>query len=105
MEKVADQDFDTRVLKSSMPAAVLFKSLGCPFCTKMAPIMEGLAADYAGKMRILVMDVSEGTKTAIRYGVLGVPQVLFFKGGEKVADIAGWVPKADVVDKVEGVLR
>jgi thioredoxin 1 len=71
----------------------------------MAPTMDEVAAQFSGRLKILALDVSEGAQTAVRYGVMGVPQVLFFKGGEKVAEIRGWASKADVVKKIESILQ
>ncbi len=105
MDTVTDATFEESVLKSAAPVAVFFKSPGCPFCTRMAPTMEEVAAEFAGRLKTLALDVSEYTETAVRYGVMGVPQVLIFKGGAKVGEIRGWAPKTDVVRKIESALQ
>jgi len=85
--------------------AVFFKSAGCPFCARMAPTIEEVAAEFSGRLKTVVLDVSDNMRTALRYGVMSVPQVLFFKAGEKVAEIRGWASKTDVVKKIESVLQ
>ena len=105
MDTATDETFEQAVIRSAIPAAVFFESMGCPFCARMAPTMEELAAQYAGKIKIVAMDVSQGANTAVKYGVMGVPQVLIFKAGEKAGEIRGWASKADVVKKLESVLQ
>jgi thioredoxin 1 len=85
--------------------AVLIKSAGCPFCIKMGPIVEEVAGEYADRVKVYTMDVTEGMNTAIKFGVMGVPRLLIFKAGHKVGDIAGWVPKERVVAAVESALK
>ena len=105
LPKVTDEDFEQSALKDAMPVAVLFKSAACPYCVKMAAVIEEVAAEYADKLKVLALDISEGVNTAIRYGVMGVPQILFFKAGRKVGEIRGWVSRADVTKKIEAVIQ
>lgn len=105
MENVTDGTFEEAVIKSPIPAAVFFKSVGCSFCARMTPTMEEIAIEYAGRLKILMMDVAEGMNTAVRYGVMSVPQALIFKDGKQVGEIRGWAPKADVVRKIESILQ
>lgn len=105
MAVVNDENFDSEILQSDTPAAVMFKSMGCPHCETMKPIMAEVASEYAGRLKIAIADVSECAKKAIQYGILGVPQVLFFKDGERVDVITGAAPKREVVEKVEGLLQ
>ncbi|MHC4592380.1 MAG: thioredoxin family protein [Planctomycetota bacterium] len=103
--RINDESFEDEILKSQIPAAVLFKGAGCPHCTKMMSIVEELADRYRGRIKMAVLDVGDGPNTAIEHAVLSVPQLLLFKAGQKVDEMLGAVPEAQAVEKVEGLLR
>ncbi|NQT84743.1 thioredoxin fold domain-containing protein [bacterium] len=105
MITVTAENFDREILQSDSPAAVMFKSVGCPHCAVMKPGMEKIAGEYAGRLKTAIADVIKVHERAIQYGILSVPQVLFFKGGEKVDEIVGAVPKSKVVKKVKRLLE
>ncbi|MHC4591999.1 MAG: thioredoxin family protein [Planctomycetota bacterium] len=103
--RINDENFEDEILRSKVPAAVLFKSAGCPHCTKMISIVEELARRYSGRVKVGILDVADGPNTAVDHAVLSVPQLLLFKGGQKVDEMLGAVPKAQAVEKMEGLLR
>ena len=83
--EVSDATFDQEVLKSEQPVMVDFWAVWCGPCKAIAPIVDGVAATYAGKLKVAKVNVDQNGATPSRYGIRGIPALLFFKGG-KVAD-------------------
>lgn len=95
-----DSNFDTEALKSDVPVVVDFWAAWCGPCRMIAPIIEELADEYQGKIKVGKLDVDENQQTAIKYGVRSIPTVLFLKGGEVKDTIIGAVPKTIFVEKL-----
>lgn len=95
-----DSNFDTEALKSDVPVVVDFWAAWCGPCRMIAPIIEELADEYQGKVKVGKLDVDENQQTAIKYGVRSIPTVLFLKGGEVKDTIIGAVPKTIFVEKL-----
>jgi thioredoxin 1 len=91
--EVTDQNFDQDVLKAETPVLVDFWAAWCGPCRAIAPIVEELAGEYAGKVKIGKMDVDRNNATPMRYGVRGIPTLLVFKGGQVVEQLVGYKPK------------
>lgn len=95
-----DGNFETEALKSDVPVIVDFWAAWCGPCRMIAPIMEELAGEYEGKVKVGKLDVDENQQTAIKYGVRSIPTVLFFKGGKLAETIIGAVPKSAFAEKI-----
>lgn len=101
---ITDTNFDTEVIKSETPVLIDFWAVWCGPCKAIAPIVEDLAKEYDGKLKVGKLDVDNNQESAIKYGVRSIPTLLLFKDG-KVADvIVGAVPKAHIVQKLNAVL-
>ena len=93
---VNDKNFASEVLNSDLPVLVDFWATWCGPCRAIAPIVEQLAQEYQGKVRVGKMDVDHNGATPMRYGVRGIPTLLVFKGGQVKEQIVGYVPKEQI---------
>jgi thioredoxin 1 len=98
-----DENFDSEVLKSDKPVLIDFWAVWCGPCRIIAPIVEQLASEYEGKIKVGKLDVDENQDSAIKYGVRSIPTLLIFKGGKVVDTIIGAVPKNHLVQKINAV--
>ena len=90
--KITEQNFDTEVLQSAMPVVVDFWADWCGPCRMLAPVMEDLAGQYDGKALVGKVNVDEEPELAVRYGVMSIPTVIFFKDGKEIARKVGVMP-------------
>ncbi len=102
---VTTNDFDTQVLQSSLPVLVDIMSTYCPPCKMLAPVLEALAAEYTGRVRIVQINAEEDGEVAARYGIQATPTLLFFKGGKVVDQIVGAPSRSALVRKLETLLN
>jgi len=93
-QKVTDSSFEADVLKATEPVVVDFWAEWCGPCKMIGPSLEELAKDYAGKVKIVKLNVDESPKTASKYGVMSIPTLMIFKGGEMPSRQIGSAPKA-----------
>lgn len=98
---VTDSNFEQEVEKQNGLTVVDFWATWCGPCRMIAPILDQLATEYAGKVRIAKVDVDQNIKTASRYNVRSIPMLLFFKDGKVVDQIIGAVPKNMIQSKFE----
>src|SRR5580658_2941124 len=96
--EVSDATFDQEVLQSEQPVLVDFWAVWCGPCKAIAPVVDDLATAYAGKLKVVKVDVDKNGATPSRYGIRGIPALLLFKGGKVADQIVGYVPR-DTIDK------
>ena len=95
------ENFETEVLKSEMPVLVDFWATWCGPCRMIAPVIEEIAEDYQGKLKVGKINVDEQGELAVKYGISSIPTLLLFKGGEVVKKTLGYMPKEAVVKFIE----
>ncbi len=96
--EVSDANFEQEVLHSDQPVLVDFWAAWCGPCKALAPTVDEVASQYAGKLKVAKLDVDHNTATAMRFGIRGIPALLVFKGGKVVDQIVGYVPK-EMIDR------
>jgi thioredoxin 1 len=104
LHDVTDQSFAREVLESGTPALVDFWGDACPACRQISPILEQLASEYEGRLRVLKVHAAENPATSTRFGVRAMPTVLAFSGGRVVGQIVGARPKSAFVELVDRAL-
>lgn len=100
-----DETFQAEVANSALPAVVDFWAVWCGPCKMIAPLVDELSRDYAGRAVFAKVDVDSCPKVAAQYSIRSIPTVLFFKGGKVVEQVIGAVPKKVLVEKMEATLK
>jgi thioredoxin 1 len=98
--EVTDATFEAEVLKADLPVLVDFWAAWCGPCKMIAPIVEELAKDYVGKLKVCKLNVDENNQTAAQFGIMSIPTLMLFKGGKPVERLIGYMPKAKLVEKL-----
>jgi thioredoxin 1 len=101
VQAVTDGDFDSAVLKSDKPVLVDFWATWCGPCRMIAPTLEALAKEYAGKVKITKLDVDTNQATAMKYNVRSIPTLAFFKDGKHVDTLIGAHPRPSLEAKIK----
>ena len=101
---VADDSFDREVLQSPTPVLIDFWAPWCAPCRAIAPVVEELAKEYDGRLKVMKMNVDDNPQTPARYGVRGIPNLILFQGGAVKEQIVGAVPKAQLVKAISQVV-
>ena len=99
--ELTDQSFDTEVIKSQVPVLVDFTATWCGPCKALAPIVEKIANETAGKYKVAKVDIDDCPGGARKHGIRSVPTVLVFKGGERKAQHAGLTTKENLLKLLE----
>ena len=102
--EVNDATFEQEVLQSEQPVLVDFWAAWCGPCRALAPVVDEVAAQYNGKLKVMKMDVDKNNATPGRYGIRGIPALLIFKGGKVAEQIVGFVPKEQIDTTLSRVL-
>jgi thioredoxin 1 len=102
--EVNDATFEQEVLQSEQPVLVDFWAGWCGPCKALAPIVDEVASSYAGKLKVAKMDVDSNGSTPMRYGIRGIPALLFFKGGKVADQIVGYVPKEKIENSISKLI-
>ena len=101
---VTDSDFEQEVLKADKPVLVDFWAPWCGPCRMVAPVVEELADDYAGKVEFVKLNTDDNPDTAVKYGIRSIPTLLVFKEGEVAGQIVGFRPKSDLAERLDAVV-
>ena len=99
--KVTDESFEKDVLQASGPVLVDFWAEWCGPCKQIAPLIDQLADEYVGQVKVVKLDIDEAPNTAVKFGVRGVPTIIVFKGGEAVARQMGAAPKTVIAQVLQ----
>jgi thioredoxin 1 len=102
--ETGEDQFEADVLKSDTPVLVDFWAPWCGPCKMVAPVVEELAGEYDGKLKVVKVNVDENPGLSVKYQVRGIPTLLIFNDGEVAQQVAGYVPKAALAEKVDTVL-
>ncbi|MGW0557859.1 thioredoxin [Streptomyces sp. NPDC002926] len=102
---VTDDDFDDEVLKAGLPVLVEFTADWCGPCRQLAPVLSALAAEEADRLKVVQLDVDTNPEIMARYGVLSMPTLMVFRGGEPVKSMIGARPKRRLLQELEEVIR
>lgn len=103
-QKITDENFETEVLKSNIPVLVDFWAAWCGPCRIIAPIIEEIAEEYEGKVKVCKLNVDENPITPGKYGIRAIPTLIIFKNGEPIDIIVGAVSKNTIVNALNKVI-
>lgn len=102
---VSSQNFEAEVVKSDIPVLVDFWASWCAPCKMIAPVVEELAKEYNGKLKVAKLDVDADREIAMSFGIMSIPTLLIFNNGHVADQLVGAVPKSMLVDKITRVLE
>ncbi len=100
LKYVVEQDFDSEVLNSSLPVLVDFTAVWCGPCKMVDPIIHQLAAEWDGKVKVVKCDADQNPNVLNKYGIMGIPTLMMFKGGKMVERVTGFQPKDKLAAKM-----
>jgi thioredoxin 1 len=102
--EVTDSTFEKEVLQSDIPVLIDFWAPWCAPCHMVAPIVEELANDFSGRLKVMKLNVDNNPSIAQNYGIFSIPTILIFKGGQVAAQVVGAMPKKQYLDKLNELL-
>ena len=98
---IADDNFDKEVIGASLPVLVDFWATWCGPCKTIAPLLEEIAQEYDGKLKVVKVNVDENPNAPSRYHVQSIPNLMIFKGGNLAGQIIGAVPKSKLISEID----
>jgi thioredoxin 1 len=98
--EITDANFDQEVLKSDKPVLIDFWAVWCGPCKMVAPVVEEIANEYNGRLKVGKLDVDSNPEVSMKFGIRSIPTLMIFKGGKVVEQIIGAVPKRNLLDKL-----
>lgn len=104
VRQISDASFDSDVLQADVPVLIDFWAPWCGPCKAIAPVVEELAGEYDGRLKVVKMNVDDNPQTPAQYGVRGIPNLILFKSGEVKQQIVGAVPKGHLVKAIDEVV-
>jgi len=102
--ETGEAKFDADVIQNALPVLVDFWAPWCGPCKMVAPVVEEIAKDYAGRLNVAKVNVDDNPSLAMKYGIRGIPTLLIFKEGKVAQQIVGFLPKAALAQKVDAAL-
>ncbi len=104
VQEITDSNFDAEVLQSKTPVLIDFWAPWCGPCRAIGPVVEQLAGEYSGKLKVVKMNVDDNPQTPSRYGVRGIPNLIVFKDGKVHEQIVGAVAKARLTQAIDSAV-
>ncbi len=101
LTEVTDADFDAEVIQSSVPVLVDFWAEWCAPCRMVAPVLEELAAEFSGRLKVVKLNVDANRETATKYDIMSIPTVILFKKGEVAKQVVGALPKESLIRELD----
>ena len=102
--QVDEANFKLEVLEAALPVLVDFTAVWCGPCKMLDPVVEEIAGEYDGRLKVGKLNTDDNRETAAKYGIMSIPTIMIFKGGEVKARIVGAQPKRAIVEKIDEVL-
>jgi len=102
--EITDETFDSEIMNSDLPALVDFWAEWCGPCRMVGPMVEELADEYQGKIKVAKMDVDKNRETPVKFGIRNIPTLILFKGGEVAHTIVGAQPKSSIEEELKKLL-
>ncbi len=99
-----DQNFKEEVLESNLPVLVDFWAPWCPPCKMIGPVIEEIAEEFNGKVKVGKFNVQENQQVPVQYGIMAIPNLKIFKDGQIVDEIVGLVPKEVIIEKLNSII-
>ena len=102
--EVDDRNFESEILRSAVPVLLDFSAEWCGPCKRLEPVVEEVAAEFAGRIKVAHLDIDRAQATAVKFGIMSVPTLLFFRDGKVADQLLGYVPKEKLVEKIRSIL-
>lgn len=104
VQEVTDANFEAEVLKHPSPVLIDFWASWCGPCRMMAPIVDAIAAEFTGKLKVMKLNVDDNQSTAAKYAVMSIPTLVLFKEGEEAERMIGFIAQKNLSEKIRTLL-